>query len=403
LKIGIVLSTSYEGSLGVVIRVTDLIKSLVNFGIEVHVFSPFIIPELENTQKVIVHPLENIISKLKLSGIAYKTLQYCLRSPVLARKIILKKRVISRIIRSFSKLIYSKIREIDLDLIQGEQEIASIACLYLKDKLNIPIISSLHNIWPEELVASGVIEKNSYPFHYLMSMEREIVENSDMVIVLSAAMKDYICKEISSQNNIVVVPLGSRPRISEVKYFSKPYRVVHAGLLSKLDNVQLFVESMPYIEKECPRVSFHLTGKGEAYPSVKKCAEKIGVKPNFFWYPNKNQFLNFLKSCHIGIVTSKNHITRKFGFTMKFFDYISLGIPVVANDIGGWTKIIEQEKIGVLTDSTVESFWNGVLKLLQNPEMRYEFGKRCLNLSKTKFNIDRIAGSLKDEYERLIK
>jgi glycosyltransferase involved in cell wall biosynthesis len=81
---------------------------------------------------------------------------------------------------------------------------------------------------------------------------------------------------------------------------------------------------------------------------------------------------------------------------------LSVGIPVVANDIGGWTKVIEQEEIGVLTESTPEAFGKGVLQLLQNPEMRYELGKRCLELSKTKFNIDRIAMLLKEQYHRLI-
>lgn len=402
LRIGIVLSAYYEGSLGVVIRVVDLIKSLTNLNVEVHVFSPFNIPELENMPKVTVHILENVISKLKLSRTIYKMLQYCLGSPTLSRKIMLRKWVISSIVKSFSGLVYSKMKEIKLDLIQGEQEIASLACLRLKDKLNVPVVSSLHNIWPEELVASGIIEKSSHQFHSLMNMEREIVENSDMVIVLSEAMKDYIRREIGSKGKIVVVPLGSRPQISEVEYVSEPNRVVHAGLMSKLDNVGLFVESMPYIKRQHPKVSFYLTRKGEAYPSVKKYLKKIDVKPNFFWYSNKNHFLTFLKSCHVGVVTSKNHITRKFGFTMKFFDYLSVGIPVVANDIGGWTKIIEQEKIGVLTESTPEAFGKGVVQLLQNPEMRYELGKRCLELSKTKFNIDRIAVSLKEQYHRLI-
>ena len=78
---------------------------------------------------------------------------------------------------------------------------------------------------------------------------------------------------------------------------------------------------------------------------------------------------------------------------MKFFDYISYGIPVVANNIGGWTDVIQHENIGILADSTADSLADGILQLLQNPDMRYDLSKKCLHLAKTKFNTDACAGA----------
>jgi glycosyltransferase involved in cell wall biosynthesis len=401
LKIGIVLSTPYEGSMGVVVRVADLSKSLLNLGVEVHVLSPFELPSLSNTG-VVTHHLDNLASKLGISNNVYCNLQKCLSTPFLARNLILRKKVLSSIITSLSKTVLPIAQKEGFDLLQGEQELSSIACLNIRDKVKIPVVSSLHNIWPEELVASGIIESADSKYSYLMNIEKEIAENSDMVIVLSQSMKDYLHQSISGrEKNVVVVPLGSRPRISEVEYAPNPSRVVHAGLLSKLDNVDLFIDSMPYIKSNFPQASFHLTDKGEACSAVKKRARNLNVKPTFFWFPNNPDFFSFLKTCHVGIVTSKDHVTRKFGYTMKFFDYLSLGIPVVANDIGGWTKIIEQENIGLLTSPDATSFGNGVLELLQNPETLYKLGTNCLHLSKTKFNIDFIASSLRAEYTAL--
>jgi len=403
LKIGIVLTTPYEGSMGVVVRVTDLVKSLASMGVEVHVFSPFGVPGLGHTQRVFTHNLGNTANQLGLSRTVYRILQYCLAKPVLARNVVLGRKVLSRIVRSLSETVYSAVKDVDVDVLQGEQELASIACLNIKDRLDVQVVSSLHNIWPEELAASGVIEKGDSRFNYLMDWEQRISEDSEMVIVLSESMKDYLYDECGSRGaNIIVVPLGSRPKIPDIEYIPNPSRVVYAGLLSKLDNVDLFVESMPYIKKEHPNVSFHLTRKGETYSSIKEHADRLGMTPDFFWYPTKDEFIDFLKRCHVGVITSKDHITRKFGFAIKFFDYLSVGIPVVVNDIGGWTKIVDYEKVGILTESNPESFAKGVLELLHDPEMRYELGRRCLYLSRTRFNIDRIAESLSKEYERLV-
>jgi glycosyltransferase involved in cell wall biosynthesis len=90
------------------------------------------------------------------------------------------------------------------------------------------------------------------------------------------------------------------------------------------------------------------------------------------------------------------------GPAVKMFDYLSVGLPVVANDIGGWTRIIEDEEIGVLTESNPVSFAQGILKLIEDQRLSRGFGERGLELVRTKMNWDASAELLLGKIRSLL-
>jgi len=56
----------------------------------------------------------------------------------------------------------------------GEQELASLILLKFKKRLNVPIVSDLHNFWAEELVENGSIRKYSKRYAYFINLEKII-------------------------------------------------------------------------------------------------------------------------------------------------------------------------------------------------------------------------------------
>lgn len=302
--------------------------------------------------------------------------------------------------------LYHALKNTTLDVIQGEQEIASLATLRISKRLGIPVISDLHNIWAEEAVASGLINRNDHQFETLQKLENEIISEADMLIVVSEEMKQYVKNEYTAPGNrMVVVPNGSRLRVQKAKYDDNPSKIVYAGLLAYREHVDLYIKSMPRVTQRFPSAKFYLVGKGEDEKMLKRLASNLGVQPTFQWFhpvDAKEEFFNFLSSCHVGVLPSTNDIARQMGYPIKLFDYLSMGIPVVANDIGAWTRIISEKKVGVLTKDDPQSFANGLLKLLKDPELLHACGKRGISLIKTEFNWDFSAKILLGNYEKLL-
>ena len=86
----------------------------------------------------------------------------------------------------------------------------------------------------------------------------------------------------------------------------------------------------------------------------------------------------------------------------KLFDYLSVGLPVVANDVGGWTDIVKENRVGRITSDDPKEFAQAIIDLLDNPQEIAEYGRRAMRLIRTKYNWDISANILKDQYKRLV-
>jgi len=62
----------------------------------------------------------------------------------------------------------------------------------------------------------------------------------------------------------------------------------------------------------------------------------------------------------------------KFGY--KILEYMALGIPTVASDVGGTSTIIENEVDGYLA-SSADDWFKRLLQLVDSPSLRTEVGE----------------------------
>ena len=87
---------------------------------------------------------------------------------------------------------------------------------------------------------------------------------------------------------------------------------------------------------------------------------------------------------------------------MKFYDYLSCGLPVVANKIGGWTDEIQQYGVGYLADSDPVSMAEAIVSLASDREKAYVAAQHALTLAQSTFNIDFITEQLAFRYTSLV-
>jgi len=86
----------------------------------------------------------------------------------------------------------------------------------------------------------------------------------------------------------------------------------------------------------------------------------------------------------------------------KLFDYMSVGLPVVANDVGGWTDIIKRYNLGRISEDNPINFANGIIELLSNPEELIRCGHNGIRAIKETYNWSKSADLLLTCYKRLL-
>jgi glycosyltransferase involved in cell wall biosynthesis len=304
-----------------------------------------------------------------------------------------------KLMNTLSEKLERILKTIGIEVLQAEQDFSLFVGKKVKLKTGIPLIADIHNITSEELVAARIITKDGKEYNELQHDTAENLAYADIVLAVSDLMKDYIMSEYNiSSSKVLVVPPGGRPRIRNVTK-SPPRHLVYSGLLSYRENVELFVKSMPSILQRFSDAKFFMTRKGEMLNVLSRLARNLNVEPTFFWYDDVNDLYDFLSSCYAGILPSSNDLARRMGTPAKLFDYLSLGLPVVANDIGGWTDMIETQRVGIVTGSEPTEFAEGIFKVFDDSE---EYAENALRLVKDRYNWDNSAQTLLGAYNKVI-
>jgi glycosyltransferase involved in cell wall biosynthesis len=399
-KVAYVFLHPFSGSLGSTVRVRELTSSLSQFGVESYILTPYE-KSKSISENVNVVSIGGIIQDLGLSNYFYQLTKMAYYNPFLVRHLILSNKF-QKITSKISENILNALRKLDVDLVQTEQDFSLFVSLEVKKKTAIPFLIDLHNITSEELVATKTIARRSKEFDALQMFLGESLQKIDSVIVVSNEMKNYVVANFNiSPNKVIVVPPGGRTRTQKIEKKGLPPKVVYSGLVSYREHSDLFLRSMPTINRVSKNTGFYLTRKGRKLKEMQMLAKALGVKPNFFWFSKVNEFYDFLSTCHVGILPSSNDLARQMGIPVKLFDYFSVGLPVVANDVGTWTKIIKEEKVGLVTEDNPSDFGAAVLELIENKEFCLECGFKALDLVRRKYNWDTSAQILFNEYCRL--
>jgi glycosyltransferase involved in cell wall biosynthesis len=229
---------------------------------------------------------------------------------------------------------------------------------------------------------------------------------SDGIIVVNEFMREYLETKLNADSNkIVIIPSGGESLVdnTDEQKIPKEKKIIYAGLVNSYEHVDLFVKSIPYVYSKHPDSKFIISEKGSDIKNIKNLCKTLPTRPEFYWFKSRRDARNLLKKCYVAILPSTNNVVRKLGTPLKLLEYMSLGIPIVANGIGSWSKLIEDEKIGMLTDDDPQEFANGICTLIEDEKMYRNIQNNMIKLIKEKFNWKtNVEGMLLPFYEKLV-
>ena len=395
LHVGCLFLHTLNGSLGSFTRVRELSMSAAQNGVRTSILTPY-----EHRQVlsdgVQIQPIPNLALSIGLGHQMYNLSRRIYYNNSLSRLFNASTR--GKLMDALSEKLERILKMSGIEVLQAEQDFAIVVGKKVKRQTGIPLIADIHNITAEELVAARIINKDGKEYNELQHDTAENLSYADVVLAVNDLMKEYIISEYNiSSSKVLVVPPGGRARISNVTK-NPPHHLVYSGLLSYRENVELFVKSMPHILQRFSDAKFFITRKGEMLKLLSQLARNLNVEPSFFWYDDVSDLYDFLSSCYAGILPSSNDLARRLGTPAKLFDYLSLGLPVVANDIGGWTDMIETHRVGVVTRSEPTEFAEGIFKVFDHRE---EYAENALRLVRDRYNWDNSAQILLGAYNKV--
>jgi len=297
-------------------------------------------------------------------------------------------------------------------LIHCRSYIPSFAGLVIYCISNTPFIFDMRALWPEELVSSQRISKNSFIYKALIYLEKLLLKYSAATISLTDAAAKYLINQnpnIALSSKIFVIPTcvdleKFKPDISQI-YESKLKKVSCIGtVLSGWFKLEMLVEFFVLISKKFPNTSFEIVTKDD--PQIIKAYfsgyDFDHSKLKIFSTNSEDMPLKILD--HSISVMFFNPGTGKLGSSpTRLAEILACGKPVIANaGVGDVSKILKENNVGLLIDNenslAISDSINSISRLLEDDTLSL----RCRKVAEDLFSLSDGSKKFKSIYEGIL-
>ena len=203
---------------------------------------------------------------------------------------------------------------------------------------------------------------------------------ADGIIAISPFLYDHFSK---TKKEVIMIP----PVFSELSPISLDnsdrIRLIYAGNTSKTkDFVAPIIESVLEINKFNKQFSLDIIGNVPIEEELRERIQTVDDSITMHGPLPHEKTVEFFKKADFGLLLRDNRRYSKAGFSTKFAEMMSYGIPMICTKVGGADVLIENQKNGfVVKDNdkdTIKSLLSEISQL-----NRIEINKMKMNARKT--------------------
>ena len=230
----------------------------------------------------------------------------------------------------------------------------------------------------------------------------------DKIICISNAIENVLIQDGVPQDKLVTIHSGIEidkfSNISILKTFKKDLGIAEnkiligtiAAMSGQKDYPNLLKAAKIVVEQN-DDVIFCSVGDGPNRKEIRKLADEFGLTSRFVFAGFRKEIGNFLKIFDIFVLAS-----QKEGLGTSILDAQSVGLPVIASDVGGIPEIISDGKNGLLVPTKNEQrLAKAILKLVNDAQFRKKLGQNAKETVK-QFDIKRTIEKHIKLYEQIL-
>jgi len=362
-----------HGGSGVV--ATELAKALAKRGHDVSIISydlPFRLDEISDN-----------VSYFEVTVEGYPLMKYFPYTLALASKMV------------------EVIRERNIEILHVHYAIPhSIAAILAKDILkgerDVKIVTTLHGT---DITLVG----NNPSFKPITAYA---MEKSDAVTAVSSFLKKEVCRQFDFDCNKIEVIYNffdtdqfKCPVPKCIAHYCQEDRhiVLHMSNFRPVKRVTDVVKAFYHIWKEIP-ACLVMVGDGPDKPQAVQVAEELGMKEHVHFIGVIKNIVPIIKSSNLLLLPSQ---TESFGLVI--LEAMTLGVPVVANNVGGIPEVVEHGVTGYLSElGDTETMGKYGLEILKNRNLYEKMSKAAKERAMEKFHTNDIIPQYERLYEKVL-
>ena len=309
---------------------------------------------------------------------------------------------IGRFLTAFWPMFYAA-RKIDADLYHFHDPELIPAGILLKLQ-GCKVIFDVHEDLPAQIQSKTYIPRHLKPLATILVRLIEWIATKPFNGYI--AVNDEISRRFPKDRTIKVhnFPILSEITGNLIPYKDRMNEIVFIGICSEARGVRKMIEAVNMLPDH---LEAQLSIAGPVVPSAlqEQLEKNLDCsKIKFLGWQSREQIRARLSSARIGLVVFKPEPNHVNAMPNKLFDYMGVGLPVIASDFAKWREIVEGLGCGlVVNPMSGEDIALAIEQLLGYQEEAAEMGHRGYLAATEDYNWDTEAKRLVDLYNIILQ
>jgi glycosyltransferase involved in cell wall biosynthesis len=234
---------------------------------------------------------------------------------------------------------------------------------------------------------------------------------SDRIISNSKAGADYYFRRFPGRGKTEIIFNGydmsdfeSRHAKTRADLGLPPEGLIigHVANLSYLKDYPTFLKALAAVFPEIPGSHAVILGDGDKRADYEAIAESLGIRERTLFLGHRRDVLDLVGHFDIGVLAS--HPKYGEGLSNSISEYMGLGKPVIATDIGGNSELVDEGVTGLLCPAgDAEAMAEKMLILLSDEGLRKTMGERGRRFFLANLTLERMVSETERVYEELLR
>jgi len=325
-----------------------------------------------------------LVDRYRLSAILYFPIYLYCR---------MEKKGLTRIsykIRDFFSVIFIALTQKEnYDLFIGLEAINALAGIILRKLGKVKtVVYYVSDYSPNRF---GKFGKKIFNTLYLW-LDRFCVKHADFTWDVSLAMQEGRLKNgLNSKKKYRVVHVANGLFPSQIKSLPIsqriPHSLVYLGTLEPDFGVELAIKAFKEVKNKNPKAILRIIGGGKELPTLKRLTQKLRLESSVIFYgfvEDNNEVARIVRTSYVGLAPYRAfpESIRWYGDAGKIRQYLASGLPVVTTQVPPLGRQIVEKGAGIMTKDTVESFSDGIMRLLLDHTLYAKLANAAEKISK---------------------
>jgi glycosyltransferase involved in cell wall biosynthesis len=250
----------------------------------------------------------------------------------------------------------------------------------------VPFVSTCHNWLKDGLLVScyGMVDR------FVLRSYAAVIAVSDEVkaqLLKAGVRKD---KVRLIRNGIDLRPFGdAAPSLRMSSTSARPLTVGWIGRLSREKGADIFLRAVAIVLAVHPDTRFVVVGDGPDLPILNALMQKLDIEENVTFVGRRSDMPGVYASLDMMVSSS-----RQEGLPMAILEGMASSLPLVATAVGDVPTLVMDGRTGITVPSEdVELLAAGIVRLVENSEMRERYAKASRQLIEEQFSADQMAAN----------